>query len=86
MNGINDIMNDIVNDKKSHNIVNDIEQFCISQAAYFLLLSFKQYPEGNSSAKGTNLSLVRMTQFIETKCNIYRGTFRSLSSVVCGGR
>ena len=64
-------MNDTVSDKKGHNIMNDIEQFCRSQAAYFLLLSFKQYPEGNSSVKGTNLSLVRMTQFIETNSVIY---------------
>ena len=27
------IMNDILNDKKGHNIVNDIEQLCISQTA-----------------------------------------------------
>ena len=71
MNGINNIMNDTVGDKKGHDIVNDIEQFCVSQAAYFLLLSFKQYPEGNSSVKGTNLSLVRMTQLIETNSVIY---------------
>ena len=55
MNDINDIMNGIVNDKKGHNIVNDIEQFCISQTAYFLLLSFKQYPEGNSCVEGDQL-------------------------------
>ena len=27
-------MNEIVNDKKGHNIVNDVEQLCISQTAY----------------------------------------------------
>ena len=32
---MNDI-NDIVNDKKGHNTVNDIEQLTISQTAYLL--------------------------------------------------
>ena len=54
MNGIDDIMNDTVSDNMGHNIVNDIEQLCISQAA-FLLLSFKQYPEENSGVEGDQL-------------------------------
>ena len=38
---MNDI-NDIMNDKKGHNIINDIEQLCLSQTAYLLCLSLKE--------------------------------------------
>ena len=39
-----DIMNDIMNDKKGHNIVNDIEQLFISQTAnLFMTATHKRY-------------------------------------------
>ena len=34
MNDIKDIMSTIMNNKMGHNIMNDIEQLCISQTAY----------------------------------------------------
>ena len=36
MNDINNIMNDIMNGNKGHNIMNDLEQLCISQTTYLL--------------------------------------------------
>ena len=49
MNDINnivtDIMNGITNDKKGHNIMNDIEQLCISQTTYLLQLRFLFTPQ-----------------------------------------
>ena len=41
---VNSIMNDItgiMNYKKGHNVMNDIEQLCISQTAYFVVPSLQ---------------------------------------------
>ena len=40
MKDINNSMNDIMNGKTGHNIMNDIEQLCISQTVYLLLILY----------------------------------------------
>ena len=40
MNDINNIMNGIMNGKKGHNFMKDIEQLCISQTIYLLLIIY----------------------------------------------